>query len=486
MILNLPSPPHRDVERDWAGGFGTASYSPRRDDYGQSGEPILQSFLPYASSALSEAGYEFDVLDCQRLKLNPFQVLSNVKKRSPNVIFSLIGLPSLKKDLELLNRIKEPLPNTLVVGVGTVCRVIPSEVLLKSTIDVVLRGSYPYVSNLTKLVKAFQDSRNFKRVPGVSYATDEKITSTPESPDLNLDEIPPPSYEVLELDGYASFTDINGERYKYVPILGSKGCPYPCLYCPYPLGFGRKWTCRPPKEIVDEIEYLCAIRGIRGFLLRDQSFVMNKKHAINICDEIIQRKLDVAWFCEARVDGITRELLKKMEKAGCKEVHYGVETGDPEIIRIAKPGVNLGTIRKTFRLMKETGLRALAHVILGWPDDSHETIKRTYKFVLDLDPDDVNWNVLTPYPGTKMHEIAQKDSLILTNDWSKYTSHTIVMKTKNLSGSQLYATKNRIIRDFSKQRMKKLLLQLPHGKKQPRLLIDEAKDIIGSYIAHKT
>lgn len=475
MVLNLPSPPYRDVGRDWAGGFGTIIVSlKRRKDYGQSRSPILQPFLPFFSSVLSEVGCEFKILDCQRLRLNQHQLLKNVNHESPDIVFSLIGLPSMKEDLALLKKVKTLLPNAFIVGIGTTCRVLPSEVLLTGGVDVVLRNSYPYVSNVTDIIQVLQQpERKLKTIHGISYLENGKVVSTPESPDLNLDEILPPSYDALELTGYGSFSDINGNRYRYIPILGSKGCPYLCVYCPYRVGFGKKWSPRNPKDIVDEIEFLHSTHGIKGFLFRDQSFTMNKKHAVNVCNEIIRRKLDIAWFCEARANEVSKELLRKMKKSGCKQIHYGVETGDPELIKMGKPGVTLENIRKAFRLTKEIGLWAHAHVILGWPDETQETIERTFKFVQKLDPHNVNWNILTPYPGTKLHEIAQGNRWIMTYDWSKYTSYTTVMRTKQLSTSQLSAIALRVMRRYSKRRIKKTLREIFQSKAKATFLTDE-------------
>lgn len=478
LILNPPSPPLLDVGRDWAGGFGIA-WRRRRKDYGQSSKPPFHSFLPYASSVLSNESYDYDILDSQRLKYDKFQVLRDVKKRNPDIIFSLIGLPSLKKDLELLDIIKQSLPNTLIVGVGTTCRFVQNDILLKSKIDLVLRTSYPYVSNLRDLVKALELRQNVKKVHGISYVKDGNVINTVETPDPSLDKLPPPNYDAIELNGYENFMDLDGNRYDYIPILGSKGCPYSCIYCPYPLGFGAKWTHRSLNDIVDEIEYLCS-RGVKGFLFRDQSFPMNKKYATEICKEIVHRKLHIAWFCEARVDHVSRDMLATMKKAGCKRVHYGVETGDPRLIKWGKPQTDLDTIRKAFRLTKEAGLWTNAHIILGWPEESLETLAETSRFLAEIEPDFVNWNFLTPYPGTKLYEMAKENNLILTNDWSKYTSHTVVMKTKWLNASHLRKAANKTIRDYSKQRMMKLLKS---ARKKPRFALNELKKTIKGYFA---
>jgi len=269
----------------------------------------------------------------------------------------------------------------------------------------------------------------------------------------------------------------------YVPILVNKGCPYPCIYCPYPIGFGKKSIFRSPKEIVDEIEYLYNEHKIKGFLLRGASFALNLKHAEKICDEIIRRKLEIAWFCELRVNEVTKDLLKKMKKSGCKRIHYGVETGDPELLKIAKPGVTQETIKRAFRLAREIGMWVQAHMVLGWPDEDLKTLENTYKLILELNPDSINWNFMTPYPGTKIREIARKDSLILTNDWSYYTSHTVVMRSKNLDARQLYMAKRRIIRGLAKQKMRKLISQLNlYDLKQLRSLLNKTKDLVSRII----
>jgi len=487
IVLNPPSPPYYDVCREWAGGFGIAWHRGKRQDYGQSDDPILQPCLPYVSSILSKEGYDFKVLDCQRLKLNKSQVLKEIGKENPDIVLSLIGLPSLRKDLELLNSIKETVSNTLIVGIGTTCRVIPSEVLLNGSVDVALRSDYPYVSNLVDLIQTFQQEGNLKYVSGVSYVKDGKPVHTSESVELDLNTIPPPSYDQFEPDGYHSFfTDIRGEKYEYVPILGSKGCPYGCFYCPYPLGFGRKVTYRRPREIVDEMEYLHLAHGIRGFLFRNQSFTMSRKHALEVCDEIVSRGLDVAWFCEARVDEVSREVLQKMREAGCKRIHFGVETGDPEFIKFGKPGVTLEVTRKAFRLTKEIDLWRTAHVILGWPDETLETVRRTYEFVLGLDPDDVNWNTITAYPGTKLYDMAEMNSWVLTRDWSKYTPDTVMMRGKNLTAAQLCAAKREITRDYVRHKVKRLLLEFASGRRKLDLSVSNIKAMIRFYISQRS
>ena len=476
LILNLPSPPGQRLWRDTAGGFGTSLSCPK--GYQPTNETSLHPFLPYAASVLKQAGKEFKIIDCQRLRISVDEILELVKKISPDVIFSIISLPSMRNDLKILNQIKVTMPHVTTVGVGTVCRVIPNEILSKSPKSILLRNSYPYINSMIELVETLETPRLLRKLKGVSYVENGQIFHTSESPESSAENLPNPNYESIPLDGYDIYSDLSGNKFPYVLILESKGCPYGCFYCPYPLGYGKRLTFRSSNEIADEIEYLHYSRGIRVFAFKGQTFAYDKKHSIKICDEIIQRKLDIEWFCESRVDEVNRSLLNKMYTSGCRRIHFGVETGDAETIKFAKPGVTLETTQRAFKLTKEFGLATQAHVILGWPDDTRLTLKNTHDFLLRLNPDVLNLNFLTPYPGTKMYDIAKKQSLFITQDWSNFTSHKVVMKTKNLDADQIYAIKNKIVRDFAIQKLKGLFTHFDNQSMKPKPLFNKTRRLV--------
>jgi anaerobic magnesium-protoporphyrin IX monomethyl ester cyclase len=483
IVLNLPSPPYRDVCREYAGGFGIAWSRPNRPDYGQSDPPILQPCLPFIASALSKKGYDFKILDCQLLKSTKKQVLAAAKKESPSIIVSLIGFPSMKKDLELLRNIKEMIPDAIVIGIGATCKEIPEKVLLSGGVDIVVRSEYPYLSSLTDLIESLSKKCAFKSILGISYCEDGRVISTDNAPETDLSKIDPPCYDQFHPSDYhVSFTDLRGKKYEYVPILGSTGCQYQCFYCPYPVGCGKRVTFRSPKAIVDEIEFLHSAYGIRGFFFRDQSFTTSKNHAIGVCNEIELRKLDVGWFCEARVNEVSKEILHAMKRAGCKRIHYGVETGDPNLIHKCKKGADLHTIRRAFQLTKEAGIWRTANVIIGWPEDTADTLKHTYDFVLGLEPDDVNWNTLVPYPGTEYYEIALRESLIVSKDLDEFTPDNCVVRTLHLDSRQVCEAKKRMIRGFSSFQMRKALVDMAFGRRKI-FSVGGVRDFLRKYVS---
>lgn len=477
LLLNFPNPPNKRLWRDTAGGFGTAvDYLSTKN---QKIEAPFHPFFSYASSDFSKSGFVFEILDCQKLQFDNHATINAINKIMPDYIISVLSLPSLENDCLIINSVKESLPEVSIIGVGTVCTVIPDEVMQKSKIDFLIRNTYPYVFNLIKLINALVYSSSYDKISNISYRIGNTFVHNPKVTEFYNDEFPVPCYDSLDLDGYeTTILAETGKRCLYIPIIESIGCPHTCNYCPYPIGFGKKIMFRSPEAIVDEIEYLQSTHNINAFLLRGQSFLFNAKRANKICNELIKKKLDVMWFCEARVDEVSKSLLTQMGKAGCKRIHYGVETGDPKTLETAKAGVKLNVTQKAFKISKEAGMVTQAHVILGWPDDDYKSLKITKKFLLGLKPDFINLNFLTPYPGTKMYEIAKKLSLILTYDWSNYTSHNVVMRTKSLDASELYSIKRQIIRSFSMQQFIDFLQTDLLSKNDTRMKIDTTKKML--------
>ena len=224
--------------------------------------------------------------------------------------------------------------------------------------------------------------------------------------------------------------------------------------------------------------------SIEGFLFRNQSFTLDQKWAKNLCHEIINRKLDISWFCEARVDETPRTILALMHKSGCKAIDYGVETGDPTLIRTAKPGARLENTYRTFKIAKEIGIWRHAHMILGLPGENQQTLKRTLEYLLKLDPDSVSLNFATPYPGTKLYEIAERNNWITTHNWAYYSSFDVVMTPPNLNAEDLYKMAMRIEKSLLTQKAKHLLSSRPNINTF-KLVANYYMQIIISYLRFK-
>jgi radical SAM superfamily enzyme YgiQ (UPF0313 family) len=448
LILNLPSPPGMDVDRDYSGGYGTANLV-RRQEYGHSGDVLFLSFTPYLGTAIRRQGWGLQVIDAQASRWNLDETLGAVERLSPDFIVSLVSLPSMAGDLEVLHRVKQRLPRCTILAVGTVARTLSDELLKNCAVDFAIVANYPfYAPPIMDLVKACQanspPSSRFITInqPGKTVAGSDK-SSTPGLGDKaradSLDDLDLEVYSAFPLREYrTSFAGTRGESVNYFPVLSSAGCPYPCIYCPYPLGFGKVIAYKSPDKLVAEMEYLRDQFGIQAFLFRDQVFTANHRRVETLCDLILARGLDVQWLFETRVDLVSKDLLEKVRRAGCNRIHFGIETGDAEFLRrVGKPGVEQRQALEAFREAAALGIRTVAHVIVGLPGETREMLWNTYRFLGELDPDNASWNLATPYPGTKLFEEAERKNLILTRDWTKFNTNELVMRTEELSGPEL-------------------------------------------------
>ena len=139
-----------------------------------------------------------------------------------------------------------------------------------------------------------------------------------------------------------------------------------------------------------------------------------------------------------------------MKEAGCFRIHYGVETGDTEILnKIGKAGLKIEEIRNTFQMTKRAGIFVLGHFIIGLPGETRLTIKKSLNLIYSLDPDSINASVITPYPGTKLFQIAKRNDWIVSLNWEDYTGYNAVMRTAELNIKQLnFARKEMLIKFF--------------------------------------
>ena len=447
VLMNLPNPPRRNINRDYAGGFGTIGPL--------SSKTLLPVYLLYGASAMKKARCKYKILEAQGMNYSFAQTVNMVIEDKPDVLISWLSLPSIYDDLALLDEIKKVMPNVLIIVLGVVGNVMSEEILLKSNVDLVIKGWYPHYNLIFNLVDVLKNNSlskdTFKQIGGAVYVEDGRITQSSIEPfDEDLDQLSLDVYYQLPLDRYLiRLQDARGSTLRCIPIITSMGCPYACMYCPYPLGFGRKIRHKSIINIVEEMEFLRNNFGVSSFIFRDQLFTHNKQRVLDLCDEIINRDLNIKWIVEARVDEVSEELLLKMKSAGCFRINYGVETGSQEMFKkIGKPGVETDSIKKAFGITRELDIATTAHMLLGLPGETKETLQSSLEMLCTINPNDANSNIATPYPGTRLFEMASKKGWISTYDWSKYSSYDAIISTGYLSVDQISIATKRVIRRF--------------------------------------
>jgi len=392
--------------------------------------------LPLLSTAgvLLEAGNEATFIDGQAERLDETQLIDRVRDTHPDFVVGMVQFVSLDHDLSILTSLKRAIPEMTLIIVGSTVKIAIDKVLSTEGVDYAVQGE-PEIPT-RDLIQRLESGQLVADIPGVSYVVEGKQVVNP-ARTANLREFPPVPYHLLSPYRYINEHYWTGEKLGLV--VSSRGCPYSCAYyCPYPLAYGSKLLFRDPKIFVDEIEFLNKEYGVRHFHFRDQVFTAKERHVLEICDEIIHRGLEISWLCETRFNLIhSDEMLKKMRRAGCAQVHFGLESGDEALfLTIGKPGTTLEEARSSFTRVRNAGMDVHAHLIIGLPGESWSSIRETVSFIQSLYLVNINLCICIPYPGTEMHNVGRRNNWIETDDYSVY-SQQFVMRTEDLTTTEL-------------------------------------------------
>ena len=455
IIMQLPSPPRKNVFREWSGGMGTALESSRESWGHDSGYyDIPYSAYLYIARRLQEVGVPFGYFDLQSresMALADFDAI--FAEEQPAVLITQVNLPSLEHDLELVRRARKICPVLKVILLGATAKWFAERMLREGHADVVMTDAEELLvsDNVVALI-----AEEPEKLQGCKIRRDDMIVSMPTlTPMKDLNFIDFPAYELLDFSRYESDFYSRDGKVRYATVFTTKGCPYKCGYCPYPFGFGRRLIYRSPERVGNDIERLNREFGVQQILFRDQVFTINPNHTRAVCQELIRRNLGISWVCETRYDLVDEDMLDLMARSGCTEVHFGLESADEEMFAsIAKVDgpKSLDLFEKVIGMTKARGLRAHVHLIVGMPDESKASVRNTSTWLRRVKPDSVQVAYFMPYPGTPLYaELDATGELgdVRNIDWEAMGAFSgPVLPSRHLSPDQIKTARHRILVDW--------------------------------------
>jgi len=371
------------------------------------------------------------VVDGMAENLSPKDLLLRILQTRPD----LVGISSFTyniNDALLLSKwIKEKMPGVKIILGGVHVTQQPVETMQNPYVDFIIKGESEY--SLRDLVAG----KELSSIKGLAYR-DQKgiIVCNPEKAIIeNLDELPILAYHLINMKNYFP-TAGQCHRFPTATMITSRGCPGNCIFCSSSLS-GKVIRGRSAKNIFEEMTCLIDRYGIREIVFMDDVFTYDKNRVIELCRLIRENKLDLLWDCSTRIHFVDESTLKIMKEAGCGQLSFGVESGNEEILKKIKKGQKKEYVRETVRLAKKTGLETRCSFILGFPDDTMETMQDTIDFAIELDPHLVSFYVACPFPGTEMFSWAEKTGSLLTKNWSLYDQQHHIMKISNVPSEMI-------------------------------------------------
>jgi anaerobic magnesium-protoporphyrin IX monomethyl ester cyclase len=256
------------------------------------------------------------------------------------------------------------------------------------------------------------------------------------SPQIDdLDTLPFPRWEPLLPSRRRVRVPFAGRPYGgSLPVLASRSCPEFCTYCPHRIQAG--YRTRSVANILDELSYLEESRGSLHIVFRDPLFSQDRDRALELCDGIRSRQLTHTFECETRLDRLDGELLRAMYAAGLRAMSFGVESVAPATLKkVGRRPIPEPHQREILLRCRELGIVTAAFYVLGFAEDTWESIGATIDYAIDLGSTVAQFKILTPYPGTPLYKRMQPT--ITERDWERFDGFTPTFTHPSLTHAQL-------------------------------------------------
>jgi len=388
--------------------------------------------LAYIASMLRQ-NHEVKIIDSSILNYIIGDVERELRSFNPDVVGVTSVTPSIYEAYKVAETAKKVREDCTVILGGPHATFMPRQTMEECEyIDIIVRGEGEETTR--ELIENIEKGVPLNKVMEITFRKENGIIDTEPRPFIkNIDDIPFPSRDLLPMHLYK----FNGV--KYTTMLTSRGCPFGCSFCSSSRLFGGYWRGRSPENVLEEIKTVYGEYGIRNIEFMDDTFTLDQKRAEKICDGIIEQGWDISWGASSRVDTLSKELAEKMKKAGCWIIFLGIESGSQKILDTIGKRITLEQAKKAVEILKDAGIQVLGSFIIGFMQDTKETIKETIKFAKSLNLDYAEFSILTPYPGTPIFDYAKKNNMLLTEDWSKYTATEPIVKIEGISEKEVKA-----------------------------------------------
>jgi len=409
--------------------------------------------IGYIASFLEKNNFSVKILDNSIEKLKGTRFKAYIRRARPFCIGFSVCTSSYNNAIYLANLAKELDKGIIVLMGGVHPSALPHEVLKNESVDIVVKGEGEETT--AEVLKSLRKGEDLLKVNGLFFRKGQNIVETADRIlSTAIDSLPFPAYHLLPMRKYTLPASRKLTSKRCASIITSRGCAYNCFFCSHRSVFKGKPRFRSPKNVIDEIKYLIKNYNIGELLIWDDSFLLDKNRAINICRMIKRENIDIVWSCSSRVNQISYDLSRELYSAGCRFVLFGAESGSQHILDSINKRTTLSEIRQAVAVCRRSKLISFCSFIIGVPEESEYTVKETIEFVKKLNPDFAIFCIFAPLPGSVFFDrlLAQGKIRIGSLDWDNYInllySAPPVVSVGKLSRRRLVQLQARCFRVF--------------------------------------
>ena len=410
-----------------------------------------QFYAQLAAYVREKGNADVAVVDARAWEMKVEQMLEEVKLHNPEVVVlgdilhSTGGLATIWHFNETARKIKEVLPSTRVAVGGLWYSALYEEVLKKQPyIDFVMVGEAELT--LDELVQKLGSGEGrLSDIAGLASREGDRVVIGPHRELIpDIDVLPLPAYDLFPMERYVGHTSWK----HFSELYTSRGCPGGCSFCyewsqydpRSPKDF-TSWRGHSGKRVADELELLQKKFGVETVVFQDDAFNVSTELVEDICNEILRRNIKMNWVILGRADDWVKqiELFPLMKKAGMFMGLVGIEVSSDEELRKLGKGVTVSQIKETVDGLRRNNVGTVGTFMIGFEDDSEESIKKRFAFADEVDPDVFALQFVTPSPGSPLwKQLIQEGKIDLdTLDLRMWDFHHPVVPTKHLSLDEL-------------------------------------------------
>jgi len=401
-------------------------------------QPMLG--ISYISSCLERSGFECKIFDADFNTWSERTLLEKVRAYNPDVV----GITSMTHDIVAASRIAYKLKmysNIPIIIGGCHVTALPYRTLEEFPMfDYGVFGEGEIT--MQELLQCLSENNNYslELIHGLVFRKGKNIILNQPRPFLTsqeINELPFPTFK----DYYEKNKNALSGKNKYYVVITSRGCPFNCVFCMRVLG--QKIRRRSPENVCDEIEFAISAYGAHTIVFLDEIFLFNDAETRVLLNMMINRGLSkkIKWAGFIRANFVTSELIYLAKQAGCYHLEMGVESGDDEILKVIEKRISIEQIRKAVKIIKEARISLCTLYILGHPNETRDTVRKTVELAIELNTDDIAVGLMVPYPGTKIYEMAlngQGGYRLLSHNWSDFDKYcSKVLELNDLSYQEL-------------------------------------------------
>lgn len=326
---------------------------------------------------------------------------------SPRIVAFYTICSSFIYTVQIAEYIKQRCPNIKVVFGGPHASLVARECLeVFEFLDVVSVGEGELT--IMPLVDALLGSKELTNVKNIVYRKNKNIIFSEKERQLTNEELS--KYTIYD------FIPFNIEKSKQWIMEGGRGCPYACTFCSTSLFWGRKYRIKPINILVEEMEKINTLYGIRDFHIIHDMFTADREKLAKFCDTLITKGLQFKWTCSARMDSLNKNLLDKMKLSGCYDIYVGIETGSQVMQKIINKNLDLDSTLNLIKYMVKIGYNITTSFIYCFPEervrDFEDTISMMESMII-MGVNTIQLHRFMPLPSTieleRCHDILYFD-----------------------------------------------------------------------------